>query len=100
MAKKTDPDVREREERAEAEGRQVWSVYPAADDEGWRVAVRGREYRRIFPTQDLAVRYARHRARQYAVGMNRSQVILAGEDGLFRAEWTYPRGSDPRDSEG
>lgn len=40
------------------------------------------------------------RAREIAKAAERASVYVAGRDGRYRCEWTYPRSSDPRRTKG
>jgi hypothetical protein len=58
----------------------------------WKIKLHGR-HTGTYPTQELAIKAAIDAAHETSSSSDGSQVLVQGEDHLFRTEWTY--GHDP-----
>lgn len=66
--------------------------YVVFHEEQWQIKHNG-QYSGPYPTQAAAIRAAIDAAQKDGERGNEAQVLVHGEDLLFRAEWTY--GLDP-----
>ncbi len=64
-------------------------VLPAGDQ--WKIHLAGKAW--LFDTQQEAMKVAVDTAQQAGGLGHEAQVLIRGEDGRWRAEWTY--GQDP-----
>jgi hypothetical protein len=67
--------------------RRVFEIHPHGD--AWKLTLRGSTIECVYPTQKAAITQAQKRRKKYP----RSQILVFGEDGKVRTEWTY--GDDP-----
>ena len=74
--------------------RLVYHVVPNSSAERWVVSQENAEFRREFDTKEEALKFAKERAQQAALG----QVKVHKKDGNMEYESTY--GEDPRRTPG